>query len=137
MVYEIQQLSEQLIHIRWHRTPSLAQCQEFIVELRELVEKSEHGLYFISDMRKGRIIDVATIQRLSTLTKHDNWLGSVAFTANPLSDIFAGTFRNMLVANKESNVIIPEADKALAFLESLQAGLTDNIDWATLLKSDR
>ncbi len=134
MAYEIQKLSEQLVHIRWERTPNFAQCQEFITELRDIVETSEIGLYFISDLRRGRIIDVKTIQRLSQLTQHENWLGSVAFTANPLSDIFAGTYRNMLVNKKESNTIIPEADKALAFLESLQAGLTDDIDWASVLE---
>lgn len=133
MVYEIQRLSEKLVHIRWDRTPNHAQCQEFIVELRDIVEASEDGLYFISDLRKGRIIDVKTIQRLSELTQHENWLGSVAFTANPLSDIFAGTYRSMLISKKESNAIIPEADKALAFLESLQTGLTDNIDWESVL----
>ena len=133
MMYKIQQLNEQLIYIRWNRTPGDAECKAFMTELRALVHNNEKGLYFISDLRKGRIIDLDTINQLSRLTEHKNWLGSVAFTINPLSNIFAGTYRNMLIKEKEKNIIVPEADKALAFLESLQEGLTNDIDWEVIL----
>ncbi|GAB5494079.1 MAG: hypothetical protein Phog2KO_42940 [Phototrophicaceae bacterium] len=133
MVYKIQNLNEQLCYIRWNRTPNDAVCKEFMTELRDLVHNSEKGLYFISDLRKGRIVDLITIKQLSRLTEHKNWLGSVAFTINPLSNIFAGTYRNMLVTKKESNIIVPEADRAVAFLESLQEGLTIDIDWNAIL----
>ena len=131
--YQIQHLNAQLVLIRWQATPHYREAQQFISVLADMLAKTDVGLYFISDLRKGRVTHMQSIQQLTKLSQHEKWLGSVAFTDNPISEIFAGSFRNMLVNSKERNAILREPDKAIAFLEGLQSGLTNNIDWNDVL----
>jgi len=129
MAYQIQQLNSQLVYIRWLKTPDTQTSQRFLEELTSLVESASDGVYFMSDLRQGRIIDIKQLQQLGILSQHANWLGSVAFSENPLSNVFANTYHRMLTNNKERNLIVKEADKALAFLETLQEGITEGIEW--------
>lgn len=133
MIYQIQQLKSQLFYIQWFTTPNAKASREFLEELQNLVDVSSEGVYFISDLRKGRIVDVKTLQRLGVLSQNPHWLGSVAFSENPMSNIFANTYHRMLTNNKDRNLIVKEADKALAFLETLQEGITSGIEWEVIL----
>ena len=70
--YDIQRLSDELILIKWYQTPAANTGIEerYLQELKQLLDQSPHSLYFISDLRQGRIINVRTLRALGQLTGH-------------------------------------------------------------------
>ena len=135
MSYTIQHLSKELIFISWKGTPSTNVAKQFIKELHEIVNISDKAIYFMSDLRKGRIIDIRVISELGRLTQHKNWGGSVAFTNNIISKTFVKTFRKLSFNQQESNAMFDEFEDARAFLEHLKPDVTDGIDWLTVLEN--
>lgn len=133
MPYTIQWLKDNFVYITWQRTPGITEAQRFVAELDDIVRKAEQELYFMSDLRRGRIIDIRVIQMLSRLTQHDNWGGSVAFTTDPVSRSFVNIFQGMILENKDRNPMFDEFEKAYAFLEQLSPGITDGVDWDAVL----
>ncbi|MCA9912299.1 MAG: hypothetical protein KC496_03085 [Anaerolineae bacterium] len=133
MPYKIQWLKDNLVYITWKRTPGITEAQRFVSELDGIVRNSEQKLYFMSDLRRGRIIDIRVIQMLSRLTQHENWAGSVAFTTDPVSRSFLNIFQGMILENKDRNPMFDEFEKAYSFLETLSPGITDGVDWESVL----
>lgn len=133
MPYTIQHLKDNLVYITWNRTPGITEAQRFVAELDGIVRRAEQDLYFISDLRQGRIIDIRVIQMLSRLAQHENWGGSVAFTTDPVSRSFVNIFQGMILENKDRNGMFDEFEKAYAFLEQLRPGITAGIDWNDVL----
>jgi predicted trehalose synthase len=132
--YTIQQLKKNLIYIFWARTPGITEAHQFVRELQSLLDaEEENQLFFISDLRRGRIIDIRVIQMLSRLSQHEKWAGSVAFTTDPVSRSFVNIFQNMIVEHKERNMMFDEFEKAYAFLEQLEPGIMGDIDWQAVL----
>ncbi len=135
--YQIHRLKDNLIYITWSRTPGINEAQQFIMELQQLLAAEECGaLYFMSDLRRGRIIDIRLIQMLSRLSQHERWAGSVAFTTDPVSRSFVSIFQNMISEHKERNAMFDEFEKAYSFLEQLEPGITEGIDWQKVLDGD-
>ncbi|HEX2620578.1 MAG TPA: hypothetical protein VHL11_10530, partial [Phototrophicaceae bacterium] len=60
---------------------------------------------------------------------------SAAFSQNPISRIFVGTFLRFSGSSggNSTNEMQEKAEDALAFLESLKPGSTTGIDWDQLL----
>jgi hypothetical protein len=136
MLYEIQRLSTELVYIKWTASsPANGRDEkQFIKELIEVLEKSEQPLYFISDLRKGRITGIATLNQLAQISHHKHWAGSTAFGRNPLSSIFVGTFSSLARQSSEHQEMQDTPEQSLAYLESLKPGLTDKIDWNEVLE---
>ena len=133
MPYQIQQLNDHLIFIVWRRTPAKREAEKFIEELKGILEKAANPLYFLSDLRRGRIITVSVLRELGLLSHHPNLAGSAGFTRDPMSQLFAGTYHKMLTSTAEKNLIFDEPDEALAFLETMAQGITEKINWQQLL----
>ncbi len=133
--YTVTRLSPGLIYIIWHRTPVTATGDAFLEELKTLLDSSSETLFFLSDLRRGRIIDIGTISRLSDLSRHPNWGGSSAFSANPISRIFVNSFLKYAREPEERNSMFNDPADAIRFLEALHPGITADIDWETVLKS--
>ena len=91
--------------------------------------------YFISDLRRGQIVDVCIIHQLGALTRHTNWAGSTAFSQSPISKLFLGSFRKMVTAS-EKNMTFNLPEDAIAFLEVLSPNLTSEVDWPQILSSE-
>lgn len=134
MPHKFVQLSPELYLIRWQRSPSVAEANQFINEHIQLLDDASHPLYFISDLRQGYITDTMVIRRLAKLTEHPNYGGGTAFgTGGNLATTFVGIFfRFARGVNYEHNMW-RTAKEALTYLESLKAGLTANIDWEDTL----
>lgn len=133
MPYNIQKLHHKLVYIQWCGTASVDECQQYVADLKHLLDNAHDGLYFISDLRRGRITDMNTLYALSKLAQHPQWRGSVGFSLHPLSQRFAQAYEMMLRKEVTRNQTTLEITGALAFLEGLEPGLTDDIDWQAVL----
>lgn len=106
---------------------------EYIDDLRMRIIASPHPLYFLSDLRQGRIVDVAILQRLGSLTRHSNYGGGSAFSEDVISSMFVGVFSKFADVQKGSSVFYKTIDQALAYLEALKPGVTTTVDWQTFI----
>lgn len=136
MSYTITPLMPRLILIRWRRTPITDEAKLFIQTLQDMLDQAAQSLYFISDLRHGRIVDVRVIHQLSHLTQHAMWGGSTAFSQNPISKIFLGSFQRMVAAS-DKNATFERPEDAVAFLEHLVPDLAAAVDWTQVLNSGR
>jgi len=133
--YRLQALTEELIFIKWYRVAGKATKSkgQFIDDLTQLLDQAEAPIYFLSDLRQGRLVDVNIIQKLGGLTQHENYGGGSAFSKDVLSEIFVGLFSRFAAPKQGESVFYENFEDALAYLESLKAGLAQNIDWQTVL----
>lgn len=129
MAYEIHHVSEQIILIVWTRYPSVLEEHKFLLDHKQQLEDATQPLFYISDLRRGKIMSVSTLNEMSKLARHDNYGGGTAFSSDPLSKIMVDSFRNLTREAKERTQIFDTPEEALAFLESLSPGVTDGIDW--------
>ena len=135
--YELLQLSDQLVFIKWHQSPANLQVeQQFLLDIQQALDAADHKIYFLSDLRKGRIITIRTLQTLGALTAHENWGGSAAFSRNLTTKLFVNTFTRLAKATEGKDQMFEKPEDALAFMASLQPGLIDGIDWQTHLNGD-
>lgn len=134
--YTFTRLNQHLVLITWLRSPRSDEAVQYITDLTRLLDDSPDPVYFISDMRKGRIMEMNIIRRLSELAQHSHWAGSTAFTETSLSRMFGENYRRMVVADKvERNKIFREPEQAVAYLETLCPGLAAEVDWDAVLTS--
>lgn len=135
--YDLRQLSDELIFIKWYKAPNdfTRPEAEYIDDLRMRIIASPHPLYFLSDLRQGRIVDVAILQRLGSLTRHSNYGGGSAFSEDVISSMFVGVFSKFADVQKGSSVFYKTIDQALAYLEALKPGVTTTVDWQTFIES--
>lgn len=138
MAYEFINLSDELILIRWNRTPTKEEGARYIDEFTALLDKAPHKLYVLSDLRRGHISDARTIQALSRLASHKNLGAGTAFAAGmadqSLKGIFVGLFVNLSRDRSRVGQIAGSLDEALEYLEKAKPGVTKNIDWGAVLK---
>lgn len=137
MYFLLKTLSPELIYIRWYaaKQPACQPQTAFIAHLRQRLDETTTPLYFLSDLRYGRIQDVSVIQQLAALTQHPNWGGSAAFSENLISQIMVGSFTRLRRSPEPSvrRELFTKPEEAIASLEHLKAGLTTDIDWTATL----
>jgi hypothetical protein len=135
MNYSIRQLSSELFYIRWHPRSgfNVADEKQFIHDLKVILNHAPDPVYFISDLRQGRITNVAVLNELAHLTRHKHWAGSTAFGKNPLSAIFVNTFSALAGQSRSHKEIYDTPEECLMYLESLRLHLTHGIDWNEVL----
>ena len=136
MTYVMHALKENLVLIIWRKAPQRSEGYQYLHELEERLNAAEKPLYFISDLRKGRISDIRVISQLSQLSRHPNWAGSTAFSRDPMTRMFVGTYQRLTEKEQERNTMYDTPEQAIAFLESLEEGLTAGVDWAAYLGGD-
>ena len=129
MAYEFKHLSSNLILITWKRYPTKDEEEAFLKEHTQQLSDATEPLYYISDLRSGRITNLDTINRLSKLAKHENYGGSTAFSKDFMSKIVVKTFQMFTSEAETKSRMFETVEEAIAYLESLKAGLTQNIDW--------
>lgn len=137
--YECIQLKPNLVLLRWHRTPDIGDPIEarFIRELRQMLDEAEVSIYFISDLRKGKMINALTLRRLGQLTQHRKWAGSTAFSADPVTNLMVNVFKRYVKGGAildNRNLTWNTPEEAIAYLESLHLGLTQAVDWPTVIE---
>ncbi len=60
--YRINIISNQLVYIAWDKNPLRDEAYRFIDDLTVILDDATQPLYFLSDLRHGRIIDIRAIQ---------------------------------------------------------------------------
>lgn len=131
--YEFRYLSDRLILIIWVGYPKPDEEQEFLKEHKEQVDKATEPIFYISDLRKGRIINMKVLNQMSALAKHENYGGGTAFSADPISQIMVKTFRSFNREAGEKAAMFKSPEEALSFLESLEEGITEGIEWNDII----
>jgi hypothetical protein len=133
--YDLHQLTDELIFVKWYKTASTSAKpeSEYIEDLRRRLKESAHPLYFLSDLRQGRIIDVGILQKLGSLTHHENYGGGAAFSEDVISSMFVGIFSKFATAEKGSSVFYKTIDETLSYLEALKPGVTQTVDWQSFI----
>jgi hypothetical protein len=133
--YEIIKLTDELVFIRWLRTPGRDSRVEdqYLSELRRVLDESPVPLYFLSDLRQGRIADIRAIQKLGQLTKHKHWAGSTAFSTDPITALLVRSFRSFATKVNSRNEMQTTPEAALSFLETLKPGITEGVDWERMI----
>ncbi len=131
--FNFSRLSDKIVLITWTRTPDKTAEEDYLKQLGEQLDQAEHPLYFISDLRKGRIIGMRSIQKLSEFTAHKNWAGSTAFSKDPVSKILLNSFKALSAKSESRNEMHTTPEEAISFIESLEPGITKDIDWDTVL----
>ena len=129
-------LKPNLYYIRWTGVPSREEGIVFVRALANLLDNAEQPLYFISDLRRGYINNVEVVRRLGKTASHENWAGDVAFSRDAMSSLYVGVYSRFAPDEKpttENEVFHQTADEAIAQLETLKPGLTQDIDWAAVL----
>ena len=135
--YTFTHINDRLILISWLRSPSFSQEVDFIRELRQLLDDASTPLYFISDVRNGRMISAQAISQLVNLTNHENWGGSTAFSDNSLSNIFVSQFYRSLGTVKDANSTFQYAEEAIAYLQTIAPDITNDVNWSSYLPQVR
>ena len=127
----MQQVTDDLVFIKWYKTAGANTKPEaaYLDDLSQRLRKSPHPLYFLSDLRLGRIIDVGILQKLGRLTRHENYGGGSAFSEDVISNMFVGIFSHFADAKKGTSVFYKTLPEALSYLEALKPSVTASIDW--------
>lgn len=139
MDYIIKQLSNELVYIRWYTSPPVGSLinAQFLHEIDQLLVKTTTPLFFISDLRDGRIIDVRVLQQLAEYAKRPQWAGSTAFSKNPITALLVRSFKNFARVGTSKDEMQTTPEQALVYLESLKEGLTQNINWDEVLSATK
>lgn len=136
--YTVRKLSDRLFLIAWLSSPmpNSPDLKTFPDALKDILETATQQVYFLSDLRRGQISDIRTLQQMSDLTRHPKWGGSTAFSEGATSSMLVSTFVRMSQTTGGRNKQHRELAQAIAFLESLEPGLTTDIDWDTALETE-
>jgi len=138
MDYEILKLSDELYFIRWLHSPEEGAPSErhFIEDLKTRLDEADKPIYFISDLRLGRINNIKVLRELGKLSQHKHWGGSTAFSSDPLTSVVVGVFSRFAGNEHPEDEIWKIPEEAIAYLESLKPGITTGIDWQTVLQNE-
>ena len=138
MTFQIVRLSPQLVYIRWHNSPMVGSDDEkkYIAKLTHLLDTTETPVYFLSDLRQGRIVNVSILRQLGQLALRDEWAGSAAFSQNSISSVFVGVFSQFARQEKPSDEMWATPEEALAHLACMETGIVEGIDWQAVLDLD-
>ncbi|GAB4545998.1 MAG: hypothetical protein OHK0023_05110 [Anaerolineae bacterium] len=137
MYYEIRPLSDQLYFIRWFPTPAENRRPEsqYVWEIADILRKAEQPLYFLSDLRLGRITNVSILQQLAKVINHSKYGGSTAFSESLMSELFVGVFSRFADPGEAEHAFYKTLDQALGYLERIKPGITAEINWETVVKT--
>lgn len=134
MDYQITPVSDQLIYIRWFRESDDPNAEEqFLRDLKHVLDSASRPVYTISDLRDGRIDDVETVRKLAEMTtSHPNYAGGTAFSQDAYTSLFVGLFSKYAHTRKTSE-LWPTFEMALNYLEARSPGISQGINWESLL----
>lgn len=134
MAYEFNYISSNLILVTWVRYPTRDEEKQFLKDHTEQLESATEPIYYISDLRLGRIVTMNIVNQMSQLAKHPNYGGSTAFSEDLISKIVVQSFQTFSQEALNKSLMVDTVEEALAFLETLKAGITQGIDWDDYIK---
>jgi hypothetical protein len=135
MDYSITFLSDELVFIQWLTSPSETSPSndQFVAELKNCLDSSQQPIYFLSDLRRGRVLRLETARKISHLWSHENFGGGSAFSSDPGKMMVIGYLEKVARHTDQPYQVYESLQEALFFLEELKPGLTQGIDWQKVL----
>ena len=133
--YDFHFLSDKLIYVVWNRIPTPQEEMAFLEEHQAQLDSATTPLYYLSDLRRGKIINMRVLNQMSQLTKHENYGAGTAFSSDPLGRLMVNSFRSLSTVAKDKTAVFNTPEEALSFLERKHEGLTQAIDWDTVITS--
>lgn len=137
MDYEFLQLSARLYFIRWNDNPAIGSPSEthFLEEMRRTLDSAPQPVYFVSDLRNGRVSNAVVLRELGKLTAHRNWGGSASFSEDPTTHLMMNVFRKYSHRNlsEPRNQTWKTPQEAINYLDKLAPGITAEVDWDALI----
>ncbi|MCC7206540.1 MAG: adenosine deaminase [Anaerolineae bacterium] len=132
--FEFIRLTPQLIFVRWFRTPTVAEGMQFVKDVEDLLNAVPGPTSFISDLRRGAIKDVRVIDKLTSLPAHPHWAHATAF-GSVSSAVYSRVYERLAHQKGYEEETWPSFEKAIQYLEQQQPGLTQGIDWPSVLQA--
>ncbi len=135
MFYKMQLLKEDLLLIRWQAEAleGYKAQTDYLTDFRAYLDAATQPIYVISDLRYGKITDVRILQQLGRLTYHPNYGAGVAFSDDIGAEIYVGVFSRFAARPKREENVHSSLSKALAYLETFKAGISEGVDWEGVL----
>jgi len=133
MTYEYTKLSDHLIYIRLTDEPTKADDDQHVEHSKKLLDGASEPLFFLVDFRGGVTTNLGTISKLAEMTRHPLFGASIAFSNERIRKLYARLFTALTDQGLDRD-FFDTAEEAVAYLESLKAGLTVGIDWRRVLK---
>lgn len=135
--FEIEQVAPKLFFVRWLTSPDAGSpCEEnYLNVVNDILTQAPHPIYLISDLRRGRISNAYVLRELGKLTSHPLLAGSTAFSSDPVTNLMVGVFKQYArrVNKGEHHETWETPEEAIAYLELLEPGITDGINWEKLI----
>ena len=138
MSYRILWLNPRLYYVKWFEIPKPNSpiMKNYFYELNAILDSEEHSVYFLSDLRQGHITNVHLLLQLARVLSHKNYAGGVSFSDKMAASTDMSMFKyiqQMSRSTASSHELFITAEEAIAYLESLDAGITNNINWDEIL----
>jgi hypothetical protein len=135
MDYQITCVSDKLVFIRWFRDPEETKSEnQFIHDLKAILDEVAHPVYILSDLREGRLKNVDVIRRLAVLVAHHpNFAGGTSFSHDLYTPLFVNLYSKFSHQDKTVKEMWSSLHDALNYLESLEPGVTQGIEWESLV----
>lgn len=132
--YRISQVAERVFFIRWYRSPPANQVySHFLENIERILQEANEKIYIISDLRRGSIANVETLLKLSNIARHKHWGAGTSFSKNTATAMYAGLFGRFAQTHGSKDKAWERPEDALAYLESIESGITEGIDWAAII----
>ena len=123
--------------VRWYRSPEMGAESEtaYLTEVTAILNEATEPVFFMSDLRRGSIGNARILKELGKLASH-KWLGgSTAFANDPVTELMINVFSQFAkrVRFQTNNETWDTPEEAIAYLETLSPGLTQDIEWDTVI----
>lgn len=140
MSYRILWLNPSLYYVKWFEIPkpNSQMMKNYFFELNAILDSEEQPVYFLSDLRKGHITNVHLLLQLAKVLSHKNYGGGVAFSDKSSASTDMSMFQYIQKMSRSTNAsashqLFVTAEEAIAYLESIETGITKDINWDEIL----
>jgi hypothetical protein len=140
MSYRILWLNSSLYYIKWFEIPKPNSqiMKNYFFELNAILDSEEDLVYFLSDLRMGHITNIHLLLQLAKVLSHKNYGGGASFSDNVSASSDMTMFQYIQKMSRSTSTdhkheLFVTSDEALDYLESLEVGITQNVDWDEVL----
>lgn len=140
MSYRILMLSPCLYYIKWFEIPkpNSTLMKNYFFELNAILDSEDKPVYFLSDLREGHITNIHLLLQLAKVLSHKNFGGACYFSDKSAASRDMTMFRyiqsmSQSTGNSGKHVLFSTPEEALDYLESLEEGITQPVDWEEVL----
>lgn len=136
MSYKILMLNPNLYYIKWFEIPkpNSTLMKNYFFELNAILDSEEHPVYFLSDLRDGHITNIHLLLQLARVLDHKNFGGCSYFSDKTAAARDVNMFRFVQSSgNSNKHILFSTPDEAITYLETMQDGITKQIDWDEVL----